>query len=137
MSILTSRAQRRQLARNNAKLPAHLEGVSREDWPNPNAPQWAVWRSRDFLVQAFQEAGGVMRLSINRTHMDGDRWADGITWDEVQRLKREAGFGDRWAVEIFPADAEVVNVANVRHIWLLPEAPAFAWRNRAVEGASA
>jgi hypothetical protein len=33
-----------------------------------------------------------------------------------------------WAVEIYPADGDVVAVANMRHLWLLPEAPAFAWR---------
>lgn len=127
--IVTTREQRRQLARDNAKRPAYLEGVPRHEWPDPNAPQWAVWRSRDFLVQAFQEAGGVMRLSINRTTLNGaGRWVDGITWDEMQRLKAECGFADRWAVEVFPAASELVDVANVRHLWLLPEAPAFAWR---------
>lgn len=136
MSITTNRAQRRQLARDNAKLPSELAGVPRHEWPDPSAPQWAVWRSREFLVQAFKEAGGVMRLSINRTTLNGSgRWVDGITWDEVQRLKRECGFGDRWAVEVFPADAEIVNVANVRHIWLLPEPPAFAWHSKSAGAA--
>lgn len=128
--IATTRAQRRQLDRDNAKRPSALENIPRDQWPH-DGPQYSVWRSRDFLVQVFGEANGITRLSINRTHLDGDRWADGITWDEVQRLKRECGFGDRWAVEVFPADAEIVNVANVRHVWLLAAAPAFAWRKGA------
>jgi hypothetical protein len=73
---------------------------------------------------------GAERLTICRTTVDPSaaRWLEGIGWDDLQRLKRECGRGERWAVEIFPADSEVVNVANMRHLWVLPEAPSFAWR---------
>mgnify|MGYP006915311199 CR=1 FL=1 len=64
---------------------------------------------------------------ILRTSLHGDRWADNIPWDGMQRLKAEAGFGEAWGVEVFPADREVVNVANIRHLWLLDAQPAFAW----------
>lgn len=127
MPITTTRAQRRQLARDNAKLPAHLVEVPRRDWPNQNGPQLSVWRSRDYLVQVLPEPHAVARLSINRTSLSGDRWQDHITWDDLQRLKGECGFGDHFAVEVFPADSEVVNVANMRHLWVLEAAPAFAW----------
>lgn len=137
MSIVASRKQRRALARENARRPLHLEGMPREDWPegladHPRAP-FAVWRSRHYLVQFFKESapGVIGRLSILRTSVVGDRWADGITWDDMQRLKAEAGFADAWAVEVFPADDEVVNVANIRHMWLIAEAPAYAWRRAA------
>lgn len=132
MSFITTRAQRRELERENARRPVALAPVPRSEWPadlanRPGAPV-AVWRSRDFLVQQFvAPAPAICRLSVLRTSVKGDRWADGITWDDLQRLKAEAGFADAWAVELFPADAEVVNVANIRHLWLLPAAPAFAW----------
>ncbi len=92
-----------------------------------------MWRSRAFLVQAFHEAGGIIRLSVNRTEWceRRKRWREDISWDDLQRLKAEAGYGDRWAVEVLPADGSVVDVANMRHIWLLPEAPAFAWKRAA------
>jgi hypothetical protein len=133
VSIVTSRAQRRELERTNAKMPLHLQEVPRDEWPPTmgiaRAAPCATRRSRHFLVQQFTAPGPTLcRLSILRTTLAGDRWQDGITWDEMQRLKNEAGFGDCWAVEVFPADDEVVNVANIRHLWLLPEAPAFAWR---------
>jgi hypothetical protein len=32
-------------------------------------------------------------------------------------------------VEVYPPDEAVVNVANIRHLWLLAEAPAYAWNN--------
>jgi hypothetical protein len=129
MTISTTREQRRQLARDNAKQPTTLQEVPRESWPNPSAPQMRVLRSRDFLVQEFAEKSPAdVRLSICRTTVSGDRWQDGITWDDLQRLKRECGYGDRDAVEIFPADADVVNVANMRHLWVMTDAITYAWR---------
>ena len=136
MSITTTREQRRELARVNARLPLYLEGVPREDWPVSSIPPderpVAVWRSRHFLVSMYPaKLPASARLSIHRTTLDGDRWEDGITWDDLQRLKCEAGFGDCWAVEIYPPQRAVVNVANIRHLWLIPEAPEFAWRKDA------
>jgi len=127
-----SRAQVRQLRRDNAAWPVTLKEVAREDWPMfviSGPPRLRVMRSRDFLVQIFREHDH-LRLSVNRTDWDEiqQRWKEDISWDDLQRLKAEAGYDDMWAVEIFPPDTEVVNVANMRHVWLLPEAPAFAWR---------
>jgi hypothetical protein len=70
----------------------------------------------------------VVRLSVCRTSLAGDRWQDGITWDELQRLKRECGYGDADAIEVFPADTDVVNVANMRHLWVMADPIACAWR---------
>jgi hypothetical protein len=123
------------LADQNRLWPATLRAVPREAWPASmsNERRLAVLRSRDFLVQCFAEKDGVYRLSINRTAIDlkSGRWRDGITWDELQRLKAEAGFGNHFAVEVFPASDDVVNVANVRHLFVLPEPPPFAWRSAA------
>lgn len=129
--ILTSREQRRQLERDNAKLPATLAKIPRHEWPNPSAPQLEVWRSRDFLVQVFTGSGPCKcRLSINRTTLDkAGRWVEGISWDELQRLKRECGFANFDAVEVYPRDRDVVNVANMRHLWVLHEPLPFAWRD--------
>ena len=129
--IIATREQRRQMIRDNAQRPAQLVEVTRDQWPEAmlqaKKPPLKVWRSRDFLVQLHPESGAT-RLSINRTVLDGDRWADGIDWDTLQRLKAEAGFALHWAVEVFPPVTDVVNVANMRHLFLLPEAPGYAWR---------
>lgn len=123
---------RAKLADGNRQYPVALVKLPRESWPSDTVERRiAVWRSRGFLVQAVQESDGIVRLSINRTAVKSDfGWEEGISWDELQRLKAEAGYGDRFAVEIYPADSEVVNVANLRHLWILPEAPAFAWRRK-------
>lgn len=130
MSIATTREQRRQLARDNAKLPRVLAPISRDQWPDPYAPQRRVLRSRDFLVQEFDApAPAFVRLSVNRTSLAGDRWQDGISWDELQRIKAECGYQHCDAVEVYPAVGDEVNVANMRHLWVLREKLAFAWRS--------
>lgn len=133
MSIVTTREQRRQMARNNAKLPKHLELVPPADWPqrvanHAEAPV-AVWRSRTFLVQKYlAPAPAIARLSVLRTTLDGDRWADQITWDELQQVKNEVGYFAHTAVEIYPPMRDVVNVANIRHLWVLGEPLPYAWK---------
>ena len=131
MGIVTTREQRRQLARENARQPERMTRVPRRDWPAATPPGIVdVWRSREFLAQLCGHEA-LPRLSVARTSLTGDRWTDGITWDELQRVKRECGFGARWAVECYPADGDVVDVANMRHLWLLDEPPAFGWRRGA------
>ena len=113
------------------RLPRFLVPVPERDWPSspPGAPRpFEVYCSREYLVQVFHESRDVYRISVCRTKRGPDgRWLDGITWDELQQIKREVGFGDHWAVEVFPADLDVVNVANMRHLWVLKEKPDFAW----------
>lgn len=119
------------LAIENAKWPASLKPVPVNLWPadSDGAKRVAVWRSRSFLVQGFSEAGGVVRLSVNRTQLDDNgAWRDGITWDELQGIKDACGFEDSEAVELFPRSGGVVNVANLRHLWVLPVPLPFGWR---------
>lgn len=48
----------------------------------------------------------------------GDR---SLSWEEIQNVKdRVAGKG-AVAIEIFPKSRDVVNVHNVRHLWVLPD----------------
>lgn len=132
MSITATRAQRRQLERDNAKLPTRLQEIPRDRWPDPSGPQTRVFRSRDFLVQEYLAESTVspvfVRLSINRTALKGDRWGDNITWDELQRIKNECGYAEFDAVEVFPPADDVVNVANMRHLWVLIDRLPYAWR---------
>lgn len=90
-----------------------------------------VFQSKDFLVQVFAKVHGATRLTICRTERRGRDWVAGISWEELQEIKRRCGFGDACAVELFPADVDVVNVSNMRHLWVLDETPAFTWRKTA------
>lgn len=125
------RAAQKALAIENAKWPAVLKEWPPEEWPTPSATMRRVFRSKTFLVQEHAaDAPAIVRLSINRTAITNDgEWVQGITWEELQRIKREAGYGDFDAVEVFPPESDVVNVANMRHLWILPAGTlAFAWR---------
>lgn len=50
------------------------------------------------------------RISIWRK--DGER----LSWEEVQKIKCEV-IGDTIAIEVYPADIEVVNLRHTRHLW--------------------
>lgn len=130
MSLPTlTRDQRRQMARENDRWPLALTEIPRDKWPNPDGQQLRVLRSRDYLVQEFAEDGPVLvRLSVNVTAVDGSRWKDGIPWEALQRLKAEAGYAFHDAVEVYPSAIDVVNVANMRHLWVMREKLPFAWR---------
>lgn len=93
-----------------------------------------VFRSREFLVQVFP--GRITRLSVCRTELlPNGHWRDGITWDELQSVKAGCGFGDCDAVEVYPKTTDVVNVANMRHLWLVPqEYTDFFWRSQKGSG---
>lgn len=78
-----------------------------------------AWRNQKFLVQVFDQGGAMIRMSVNRTEAGPNgRWKDGISWDELQQCKREIGRGHLEGFEVYPAESEVVNVANMRHIWI-------------------
>ena len=89
------------------------------------------WQSRDHLALVYREDGHT-RLTVNRVQQDTrtGNWREGISWEDLMRIKSECGLGAVWAVEVYPPDDEVVNVAAMRHLWLLEEAPAYAWRRQ-------
>ncbi len=58
-------------------------------------------------------------------HVDGvigHLWVihDGtITWDQLQDIKNTAWGEDARAIEVYPAQSDVVNTLNCRHLWRL------------------
>lgn len=129
MTIATSRNQRRILEKENAALPLVLQEVPRHQWPTQRTHILRVFRSRHFLVQEYlAPSPAKVRLSVCRTSVGNNgRWLDGISWDELQQIKRECGYGDADAVEVYPADDDVVNVANMRHLWIMDQPLNFKW----------
>lgn len=92
-----------------------------------------VYKNKDFLVQIFQVHDHLLRMSVNRTAYRfkecgvKTEWIDGITWDELQEIKKSVGLDKYWGVEIYPPEKSVVNVANMRHIFLYETKPTCAW----------
>lgn len=137
-----NREQRREkikfLAMQNSQQPKEMTVVPNHEWEHRHHAYptlRTVWRSRYFLCQGFHEGSAdapVIRLSINRCELDEatGRWKDGITWDELQQIKRECGFGNSEAVEIYPADDDIVNVGNLRHLWIMVDKLPFSWKKK-------
>ncbi len=132
MSPKELRQRRRFLHEENKRWPKVMMEVPRSQWPPCSVAHipHKVWRSREFLCQEFHNDDGTIRLSFCRTELDDSGgWKEGFDWETLQRLKRECGYGERDAVEIFPADKYIVNVANMRHLWIVPEIP-FKWKDK-------
>jgi len=137
-----NRKERRALKREQHQfvkqlaLSENLSEILPDELPsafhNANNPPLKVWRSRKYLVQLFSESNenisDLVRLSVCRTKLGNDgRWQDGLTWDELQGIKKEVGFGDWYGVEIYPPEKHIVNVANMRHLWLTQRQLSIGW----------
>lgn len=70
------------------------------------------WESDVFDATGYIDHD-TLRLDI--VFKDG---AGGRTWDDLMEVKRACGFGDNDAVEVFPADSDVINTGNVRHLYI-------------------
>lgn len=128
--LITRKAAKDFLKKESAKYNHSFVPIKGKH-PNPDFVQ-AV-RNKSFLVQIFKEEHAT-RLSINKTELnkDGSAWSDGITWDEIQRIKANLGYGDSCAIEIYPPEKDLVNVANIRHIFIVDKAPEFMWKKNNV-----
>jgi hypothetical protein len=45
----------------------------------------------------------------------------GIPWDDLQAIKDEMLGGETMAVEVYPPEGLLVNEANMRHLWEVPQ----------------
>ena len=109
--------------------------VPMEKWPvkGDENPPCKVFLSDKFLVQ-LRQCGSIeksyKRITVNKVKRSTSRlghWDDGITWDELQQIKNAVGFADKWVVEIYPPESDLVNVANMRHLTVLDEKPFYAF----------
>lgn len=87
-----------------------------------------VWRSRDYLAVLYGEPSGQLRLSVNSTRRNAQgEWKDGITWDELWRVKNECLGREVWCAEAYPAESCIVREHNIRHLFVLDGKPDWAW----------
>lgn len=125
---------RTDLAQYNRTFPDLLTPVAPGEikrislaMPSSGSTALRAWRSKTLIAVLWQQ-GEHHRLSICRTQLGDDgHYRDGLTWDDLQAAKAECGFDDRWVVEVYPPESEVVNVASMRHLFFLDAPPPFAW----------
>lgn len=113
-----------------------MEELPRDEWPlmfNVESVALRVWRSKDYLAVLYeQRADGNRRLTVNHLRKDRlGRWRDGITWDDLQRVKNECLGEEVWCVEVYPAESAMVNENNQRHLWVLDGPPSTRFPEKA------
>lgn len=128
------RKDRRYIQHENKKFTESLTAIPRIKWPqtfqDSKCPPTYVYRSRRFFVQVYREYG-YTRISVNRTDIDNEgNWKDGISWDDLFMIKGALGYQHQDAVEVYPAQNDLVNVANIRHLWIMNEPLPFIWRKK-------
>lgn len=107
-----------------------IREVPTSTFPEMHGPPNRAWWCDEYLVQEYLEADEHVRLTVSSRDHHGAAWVDRIPWDVLQMIKARVGYGDRCAVEVYPADEDLVNVAKMRHLWVLPETPAYVWRRQ-------
>ena len=133
------------LRAENKKQPVRLARLTFteeeiEDWKQRGLPiPDEAWRCQAYLVQVYKFDGGE-RITVSTTSVKsakhkggGTDWEDKIPWDHLQAIKRQIGRGDRLAIEIYPHDWAVVNVANMRHLWIYDDLQALGFGLRTEE----
>lgn len=124
---------KKYMKKTSKKFPEHLVTIPNKEWPEMthiSKKLFALMRSNKFLVQIYtEERPCFVRLSVCKTELYGSTWKDGISWDELMQIKRECGYGAYDALEIYPNDNDIVNVSNMRHLFVMKEPVPFAWRN--------
>lgn len=106
----------------------HMRELDDNEWPFMPCLETTplrVWMSNEYMAVLYrQNMDGKERLTINRTRKGANgKYRDGITWDELQRIKNECLGEDVWCAEMYPAQADVINIQNQRHLWVLDGEP--------------
>ena len=121
-----NRAQRRLAAAARRRIPCtgprspfrdRSDEIATTQAPRPAGLE-RVLENGTYLVQDCARPGGWRVLMICRRDGRG-----GITWDDLHWIK-EILYPTREAVELYPREEDLVDVANMRHLWVLPP---FAW----------
>lgn len=91
-------------------------------------------RERGWCVQVWENAtpgcdgtlwAGTLRVAVSHTRaktaedFDKREYGVPITWDDLQRIK-DGFWPERIAVEVYPPRGKIIDVANVRWLWVLP-----------------
>jgi len=116
--------------------PKRLVDLTREFANHPLCPTIAYAdRERGVVVQVWDNATpgcagtpweGTLRVSIKHTRaksrekMTARGYALPITWDDMQAIK-DHFWPERIAIEIFPPNDSIVDVADMRWMWVLPK----------------
>lgn len=116
-----NRAERRRLAREQGHqavwepMPlARDYGLGKGGWLGQMDRHY-VNGKYSVQVRTVQTPWGDVEHAVIRNTGGTD-----IPWAEKQQIKNELFGPERVAIEVFPAESELIDAANMYHIWVLP-----------------
>ncbi len=129
-----------QVSRNERRLLLRAEALARRSgqwgpWEVVSFPAGTIGRgwthdittarkNRVFSVLTRDAGSGVTHLAV--TSLSQER----PTWWEMQRIKDELAGPTATAVEVYPPAAEIVDGADMFHIWVLPQGLPFGLKDK-------
>lgn len=122
-----SRAERRAVAKN-------VRTLAKQSWKpfeklpetvpyHPDGRLKMAYRNNLYSVQEFAFPGGVTKLMIRR-HDDQPMH----NWKHLQRIKNEICGPEAIAIEVYPAESELVDVANIYWLFVMPPGFVMPWK---------
>ena len=95
----------------DAELQVLVDCYGKDGWPSLVSH---AMRNAVFSVLVREDYSGVLHLAV--ASLSGVR----PSWYEMQRIKSDIAGQDATAVEVYPPQSEVVDGADMFHIWVLP-----------------
>jgi hypothetical protein len=80
---------------------------------------YQIWKNNLFIVQVFKketEWGLLDKAMIRRNDEKSIH-----SWQAIQRIKNEIFGKERTALEVYPKESKLVDMANLYWLWVLPE----------------
>lgn len=121
-----NRAEKRRIAREEGN-------TFRRGWVNHPSPKQLQkygtgWFSEmDRVYRSVNNKYLVMIRTVNSDWGEVEHAAirnlesTDIPWQEKQRIKNELFGNERIAIEVFPKKSELVDAANMYHLWIMPK----------------
>lgn len=88
-------------------------------------PGWASDFTNAFRNQVFSVLWRVLHDRVEHFAVSS-LTQERPTWPEMQRIKDELAGHDRTGVEVYPPHAEIVDQADMYHLWVLPDQLSFS-----------
>ena len=132
---MTNRRSSHRLAADSHLPWQMFKTMQRHKVTTPEADQYDIirelWSNGYFICTVYSDAvNHYLRLTVET--------ADGkdMTWDQLMWVKQQVGQGNRWCIELYPDQREVVAIgANLRHLWICNDAPPEGWTTEREEQA--
>lgn len=116
-----NRAERRRISRDIGKQTPWVEQISpkragiKDGWLGEMNKAWSNCKYA-VMARTIQTEWGLVTHACIRNAASTD-----IPWCEKQRIKNELFGTERVAVEVFPPESQLVDEANMYHLWILLE----------------